>query len=178
MGLGPRALSPGGAESLRGPGVEAENEREVRTEGPSSAKPTPLDLAAPGTVGPILRRLLLRLSLRAAAGVSSTAFILWPVSSFSFFFHSRSDQELLPSVRIRFTTSRISKYPYLLCFGMANMSDLASRTLATRRPGRPYKPKVSQVGNINLSSISNPLTAGGTSGMMKTKPSVDEGGSE
>jgi hypothetical protein len=61
--------------------------------------------------------------------------------------------------------------------GIANIKDLESKTLATKRPGRPYNPKVSQVGNKNRSIISNPLTAGFTSGMIKTKPSVDEGGS-
>lgn len=127
--------------------------------------------------GPILNRLLLRLALRCAGGTSSTVFILSPVSSLSFFFQSLSDHEPLPSLRIKFVTSRISRYPYLLCLGMANMRDLGSKTLATNRPGRPYRPKVSHVGNKNRRSISNPLTAGCTSGMMKTKPSVDEGGS-
>lgn len=160
MAFGACILSPGGAESVRGPGVPRENEREVRTAGPSSVKPTPRALVAACAAGPILRRLLLRLALRCVGGTSSTSFILCPVSSLSFFFHSRSDHEPLPSVSIKFVTSRISRYPYLLCLGMANMRDLGSKTLATNRPGRPYKPKVSHVGNKKRRSISNPLTAG------------------
>jgi hypothetical protein len=61
---------------------------------------------------------------------------------------------------------------------MANINERESRELATRRPGRPYKAKVSHVGNRKRRSISNPETAGCVSGMIKTKPSVDDGGSE
>lgn len=117
-----------------------------------------------------------RLVLRG--GASSTAFILCPVNSLSFFFQSLSVQEVLPSEAINVVTSSISKYPYRLCLGMANISDLGSSTLATNRPGRPYRPKVSQVGKRNRRSISNPVTAGGTSGMRKMNPSVEDGGSE
>jgi hypothetical protein len=60
---------------------------------------------------------------------------------------------------------------------MANIKERVSRTLATKRPGRPYKAKVSQVGNRKRRSISKPETAGWVSGMMKTKPSVDDDGS-
>lgn len=58
------------------------------------------------------------------------------------------------------------------------MSDLASNVLAIILPGRPYRPKVSQVGNKKRSIISKPLTAGRVSGMMKTNPSEDDGGVE
>jgi hypothetical protein len=61
---------------------------------------------------------------------------------------------------------------------MANIKERVSRELATRRPGRPYKAKVSHVGNRKRRSISKPETAGCVSGMMKTKPSVDDGGFE
>jgi hypothetical protein len=61
---------------------------------------------------------------------------------------------------------------------MANISDLESRMLAISRPGLPYRPNVSHVGKRKRRSISKPLTAGGTSGMIKTKPSDEDGGSE
>jgi hypothetical protein len=52
-----------------------------------------------------------------------------------------------------------------------------SRVLATNRPGRPYKAKVSHIGNRKRRRTSKPDTAGGVSGMMKTNPSVDDTGS-
>jgi hypothetical protein len=61
---------------------------------------------------------------------------------------------------------------------MANINERGSRTLATRRPGRPYRLNVSQVGKRKRNSISKPDTAGGVSGIMNTNPSVAEGGSE
>jgi hypothetical protein len=123
--------------------------------------------------------LLFRLALRLfGLEASSTAFILRPVNSFIRFLHSLSDQDELPSDEIRPDTSNISRYPYLLCLGMANMSDRTSRTLATSLPGRPYRANVSQVGKRKRRSISKPDTAGWVSGMMKTKPSVVDGGSE
>lgn len=156
-------------------------DRDVRTDGASESAKLTLGLDRPvPALGPKLSLLLPRLELRpwVRTTPSSIAFILSPVSSFIFLRQSRSDQPALPSWRIRLETSRISKYPYLLCLGMANMRERGSKTLATRRLGRPYRQKVSQVGNRNRSSISKPLTAGWTSGMMKTKPSVEDGGSE
>jgi len=85
---------------------------------------------------------------------------------------------LFPSFTIRPVTSITSRYPYFLCFGIANISERLSRVLATRRPGRPYRANVSQVGKRVRRSISKPDTAGCVSGMTNTKPSVDDGGSE
>jgi hypothetical protein len=53
-----------------------------------------------------------------------------------------------------------------------------SAVSAIKRPGRPYKAKVSKTGNNQRSIISNPVTAGCTSGITKTKPSVVDGGFE
>jgi len=70
-----------------------------------------------------------------------------------------------------------SRYPYLLPLGIANIRLLTLFASAMSLVGRPYRVKTSKVGNMNLSIISKPVTIGCPSGIIKTKPSVVDGGS-